>query len=528
MKRMTLGYAALVSAAVVSVSSLGANASPHAAATSVDPQRTRANTLQLAQQQIGQISTALGLSNQEQLVVKDAVTDPDGTKHLRYDRTYGGLRVIGGDVVVHQAKTGETRSVDRATTAQLNLSTTPAVAAPIAAHTATESQPGTRWTQAAPTLVVYAIGQQPTLAWETFLTGVKADQTPTELHVISDATNGKVLLTYDDIHDASGTGATTYSGTVPLDTTQAGSTFQLKDPTRGNQAVNNLNHATSGSGTLFTDADNKWGNGTPSDLQTAAADAAYGAAKTWDYYKNTHGRSGIKNNGVGALSKVHYGNNYANAFWNDSCFCMTYGDGTGNAKPLTSLDVAGHEMSHGVTSATAGLVYSGESGGLNEATSDIFGTAVEFAAANSTDTGDYLIGEKIDIHGNGTPLRYMDKPSKDGKSADNWSATVGTLDVHYSSGVANHFFYLLSEGSGQKTINGVAYDSPTANGASVTGIGHGKAEKIWYRALTVYFTSATNYALARVATLNAATDLYGASSTEYAAVAKAWTAVNVK
>jgi Zn-dependent metalloprotease len=100
--------------------------------------------------------------------------------------------------------------------------------------------------------------------------------------------------------------------------------------------------------------------------------------------------------------------------------------------------------------------------------------------------------------------------------------------VHYSSGVANHFFYLLSEGSGQKTINGVAYDSPTANGASVTGIGHGKAEKIWYRALTVYFTSATNYALARVATLNAATDLYGASSTEYAAVAKAWTAVNVK
>ena len=140
---------------------------------------------------------------------------------------------------------------------------------------------------------------------------------------------------------------------------------------------------------------------------------------------------------------------------------MTYGDGADNTSPLTSIDVAGHEMSHGVTSATANLVYSGESGGLNEATSDIFGTSVEFYADNAADVGDYLIGEKIDINGDGTPLRYMDKPTKDGGSPDYWSSTVGNLDVHYSSGIANHFFYLLSEGSGAKTINGVDYDSPT-------------------------------------------------------------------
>ena len=94
-------------------------------------------------------------------------------------------------------------------------------------------------------------------------------------------------------------------------------------------------------------------------------------------------------------------------------------------------------MSHGVTENTAGLNYSGESGGLNEATSDIFGTAVEFYANNRRrPRGDYLIGEKIDINGNGTPLRYMDKPSKDGRSADCWSTDVGRLDVHYSSGPA--------------------------------------------------------------------------------------------
>jgi hypothetical protein len=133
----------------------------------------------------------------------------------------------------------------------------------------------------------------------------------------------------------------------------------------------------------------------------------------------------------------------------------------------------------------------------------------------------------ININGDGTPLRYMDKPSKDGASPDCWSSTVGNLDVHYSSGPANHFFYLLSEGSGAKTINGVAYNSPTCNGTSVPGITRAKAEKIWYRALSTYMTSSTNYAAARTATLNAATDLYGANSTEYVVTANTWAAINV-
>ncbi|MGV9907473.1 M4 family metallopeptidase, partial [Streptomyces sp. NPDC003388] len=254
---------------------------------------------------------------------------------------------------------------------------------------------------------------------------------------------------------------------------------------------------------------------------------AYGAQETWDFYKDTFGRSGIKNDGKAAYSRVHYGNAYANAYWDDSCFCMTYGDGTGNNDPLTSLDVAGHEMSHGVTSNTAGLNYSGESGGLNEATSDIFGTGVEFYANNSTDAGDYLIGEKIDIRGDGSPLRYMDKPSKDGSSADSWYSGVGNLDVHYSSGPANHMFYLLSEGSGTKVINGVTYNSPTSDGVAVTGIGRDAALKIWYKALTSYMTSSTNYAGARTAALNAASALYGTNSAEYAGVGNAFAGINV-
>lgn len=172
---------------------------------------------------------------------------------------------------------------------------------------------------------------------------------------------------------------------------------------------------------------------------------------------------------------------------------MTYGDGEGGTKALTSLDIIGHEMTHGVTSNTANLNYTGESGGLNEATSDIFGTGVEFYAANSSDVGDYLVGEEVDINGDGTPLRYMDEPDKDGSSADSWYSGIGNLDVHYSSGPANHMFYLLSEGSGSKTVNGVTYNSPTSDGVAVAGIGRAAALQIWYKALTTYMTSSTTY-----------------------------------
>ena len=254
-------------------------------------------------------------------------------------------------------------------------------------------------------------------------------------------------------------------------------------------------------------------------------DAQYGTNVTWDYYKFVHGRNGIFGNGTGSYNRVHYGNGYVNAFWDGTK--MTYGDGDGvEFGPLVSLDVAGHEMSHGVTENTAGLTYSGESGGLNEATSDIFGTMVEFYAANTNDPGDYYIGEEFDLASH-SGFRRMDNPALDGSSHSCWSTSTKNVDVHYSSGVGNHFFYLLAEGSGQKTIGGKVHNSPTCNGSTITGIGRADAEKIWFRALTVYMTSGTTYAQARTATLSAATDLFGASSNQRAVVAAAWSAVNV-
>ncbi|KUJ64522.1 peptidase [Streptomyces albus subsp. albus] len=473
----------------------------------------------------------LRLGGKEKLVVKDVVKDADGTVHTRYNRTYDGLPVLGGDLIVHQAKSGKVKSVTKAAKATIAVaSTTPKLAPTTAAASAVKLAKADDTTKAkadrSPRKVIWAAAGKPTLAWETVVGGVQKDGTPNELHVITDATTGKKLFEYQGIE--TGAGESQYSGKVDLGTSKEGSGYTLTDADRGGHKTTNLDHAEDGEGSPFTDDDDNWGNGQGDDAQTAAVDAHYGAAVTWDYYKNVHGRSGIKGDGVGAYSRVHYGNDYVNAFWDDSCFCMTYGDGQGNNHPLTSLDVAAHEMSHGVTSATAGLEYSGESGGLNEATSDIFGNSAEFYANNSSDVGDYLVGEKIDINGDGSPLRYMDKPSKDGQSLDNWADNAGDTDVHYSSGIGNHFFYLLSEGSGQKEINGVQYDSPTADGSKVEGIGRDKAEKIWYKALTTYMTTNTDYHAAREATLKAATDLYGADSAEYKGVDAAWAGVNVK
>ncbi|MGV9265660.1 M4 family metallopeptidase [Kitasatospora sp. NPDC003701] len=526
---------------VIQVGTTAAQAAPTPAAQAQASQQREA-AIALASGQVGPLAQALALGGQEQLVAKDAVVDADGTRHLRFERTFAGLPVLGGDLVVHEAADGAVKTVDKAVGAKIDLpSLTPQIPADKAAAQASgavqstvgiaadkDESPLREVRQAgAASLVVWAADNNPRLAYRTVVEGVRADGTPSSQLLVTDAATGEVLSTHEQVQTATGTGKGVFVGSVPLTTTKSGSTYQLKDATRGNQSTSDLKGRTSGSGTLYTDADNAWGTGLASNTQSAAVDAQFGAAATWDFYKNAFGRNGIKNNGVGATSRVHYGKNYVNAFWDDTCFCMTYGDGDGNTHPLTEIDVAGHEMTHGVTSATAGLNYSGESGGLNEATSDIFGTMVEFSANLATDVPDYLIGEEIDINGDGTPLRYMDKPSKDGGSADSWSSGVGNLDVHYSSGVANHFFYLLAEGSGAKTINGVSYNSPTSNGSTLTGIGRDKAAAIWYRALTVYFTSTTNYKAARTGTLKAAGDLYGTTSTEYKAVAAAWSGVNV-
>ncbi|MFC9327059.1 M4 family metallopeptidase [Kitasatospora sp. NPDC057015] len=498
---------------------------------SAAPVTTRDTAIAHARANVTHNASLFGFSADQDLQVKDVVIDQDGTQHVRFDRTYRGLPVVGGDLVVHQSAKGRLTDSSRAAAHDAAVrSTVPGVPAELSAGRALQSAPGITAATSTPELVVWAADGTPRLAWRTTVAGVGEHGQPAGRVVVTDATTGEQIEAYDSEQEATGTGRSEYTGTVGIDTTAQSGGYALIDPVRKhttkdarNVSANSINAS---SGVLFTDADNTWGDGRKfsTDRATAAVDAHANTAWTYDYYKNTFGRSGIKNDGKGATVFVHVGTKWDNAQWSDSCFCMMTGDGDGVTDPeQVDLDTMGHEMTHGVTSATANLRYSGESGGLNEATSDIFGTMVEWYAANAVDTPDYLFSDQS------TPpwLRRFDKPSLDGASADCWSKKVAQLDVHNSSGVGNHWFYLASEGSGAKTVNGVAYNSPTCNGSTVTGIGNQKVAAIWYRALTVYMTSTTNYKGARVASLSAAKDLYGSGSAEYNAVAAAWSAVSV-
>lgn len=541
----------LLTAAIVSA--LAASATVHAAAAAVQatPQRLAAAASRAQSLLNGPAAASVHRAGADAFVARDTIVDANGTEHVRLERTYHGLPVIGGDFVLH-TRNGQAQAVSQTLKTIARPSLVPTLSRD-AAIVEAGNQFGPDFA-GLPTarLVVYARNVAPVLAYEVSFSGTRKDQTPTDMHYFVDASTGRILDHYDTIETALpgpdqrgctaptpavGTGKTLLLGDETINIVKCGLQYQMVDTTRGGGRTTNMGMTTLGMGTLVTGSSNIFGTNLNNTPNTVAADANVGVAATWDYYKNIHGRNGIANDGRGALSRVHFGVFYANAFWNDGCFCMTFGDGDGGTlNPLVALDVAGHEMSHGVMARTANLTYSGESGGLNEANSDIFGTMVEFYVNSSQNPPNYMIGEKVykDNPDGTKALRYMFKPSLDKKSPDCYSADIGNLDVHYSSGVANHFYYLVAEGAvvpngfGAGTWANLTPASLVCNGdTSITGIGRDKAERIWYRAITTYMTSGTNYAGARAATLSAAADLYGNGSPTYNTVAAAWSAVNV-
>jgi Zn-dependent metalloprotease len=494
---------------------------------------------------VGANPKAVHATSADRFQARDVIVDADGSEHVRMDRTYGGLPVIGGDVVVH-SRGGLLTSATQTLRAPLRVALKPTLSADDAV-VAAGAQFGSNFTgRPSATLSVYARGATPELVWDVRMTGFEADGVERDMSYLVSARDGRIVDRWSNIDNfiprhprtppasptpctgtaAVGTGKTLYSGNVSLNTTSCAG-YELQDMSRGKATTIDLLNATSG-GASFKDADNIWGNNTKADRATAGADAHYGVAKAFDYFKLVHGRNGIAGDGKGAQARVHYGNSYVNASWSDTCFCINFGDGNATYSPLVSLDIAGHELTHGLTNKTAKLAKTGEAGGLGESTSDIFGSMVEFYAANANDPGDFTIGEKVVVAGGLGALRYMFKPSRDAASADCWTSSLYLKNSHYTSGVGNHFFYLLSQGAVSPAGYGYTPAQLVCAGpTTLVAIGRQKAEKIWYRALTVYMVSTTNYAGARVATLNAAKDLYGLNSTEYKAVAAAWTAVAV-
>lgn len=334
-----------------------------------------------------------------------------------------------------------------------------------------------------------------------------------------DASTGKMLFENKTIKtaDVQGTAVTKYSGTQTITTDSYSGEYRLRETGRGDGIETyDMNESTNyGNAVDFVDADNYWDNFN-AQWDEVATDAHWGAESTYDYYWLIHGRNSIDGNGFALYSYVHYDVMFANAFWDGQR--MTYGDGDGTSwTPLTALDICAHEITHGLTSFTADLIYSYESGALNEGFSDILGTSVEWFAKPTM--ANWLMGEDI-----GSPIRSLSNPNSfndpDTYLGNYWATGPGDNGgVHTNCGVLSFWYYLLSEGGNGTNDNGDPFN--------VTGVGIDTAGQIAFRTLTVYLVPSSQYSDTRFYSILSATDLYGACSQPVQSVTDAFYAVGV-
>lgn len=340
---------------------------------------------------------------------------------------------------------------------------------------------------------------------------VRTDQPLLSKRLTIDANNGHIIFQENRLCSfVPGTAVTLYHGTKPVETTAANGGFVLNDQTRGTGiTTTNLN-----TGDLFFDDDNIWNNANAS-MDEIAGDTHWGSAATFDFYNDLLGYNGINGNGLGINSNVHLGD--ANAYWDGQN--TIYGDGipgTDYDQPFTYINIIGHEITHAVTEFSSGLIYSGESGAMNESISDIIGMAVE----NHTNPGsvDWLLGQEASSAGN--YFRNMSNPKEvdmaDTYDGDFWFDGAG---VHTNSSIGNYWFYLLVTGETDINDNDYAYD--------VTSIGWDKAYTIAHNTWTQYLGPSSTYEDCAMFSLEVAENIYGNCSMELAQVRNAWAAVGV-
>ena len=432
------------------------------------------------------------LSGRESWGVVARDDDALGQVHVRMVQSYRDLPVVGSDVVLHAARgTGEVLAITGAMISVDGLPERPGVDADKALGRALE-EIGVRGTVLGEPQLVYVVDAEGRvrMAWSAEVSSVGPIGEARDI-VFADAVDGR----FATIH--------------PL----------IKNSLY--RRIYTANNGTSLPGSLMFNEGGSSGDG-------VAMDAYANSGTTYSYYWQRFGRDSYNGSGATLTSTVHYGSSYNNAYWNGSQ--MVYGDGDGSTfSPLSgALDVVAHELTHAVTDTTANLTYQKESGALNEAMSDILGASAEIYSDGGISSNSWKIGEDIYTPGtSGDALRYMNNPTADGYSADYWPQRLypdpctptqnnDYCGVHGNSGIANLAYYLLVQGGshprGKTSVN-------------VPGIGITKSEQIFYRALTVYMTSSTNFQGARNATAQAAQDLYG--QTEINAVQAAWDAVGV-
>jgi Zn-dependent metalloprotease len=485
------------------------------------------------------LRSALKLDAKDALQLRRTETDAIGWTHYTFDQTREGVPVFGGVYKVHmkdgKAATMNGRIFRIATAAPAPMPEPNALGIAVTALPASEylwESPSQveafRYAINDPYATAYPVGS---LTWVRAKSGafagqmrlswkfdVYASKPVAREDIYVDVVNGEVIYRNGKIHtiDVTGTALTYYSGMQTITTDSFASGFRLREVGRGGGVETyNCQFGTSYGGAVdFLDSDNFWNNANP-NIEEAGPDGHWAAELTYDYYMGRHGRNSFDDNGSKMLSYIHFDQNYSNAFWDGQR--MTYGSGGNNQRPFCSLDISGHEFSHGVTGNSAGLVYQDEPGALNESFSDIFGTTIEFYGKGSA-AANWLIGEDVGAFRNMADPNQFQNP--DTYFGSFW--VTGTFDnggVHFNSGVQNHWYYLLSQGGSGTNDNGDAF--------SVSGISIDSAAKIAYRNLNFYLTPMDEYVDARRLSIEAASDLFGECSPQMISTVKAWYAVGV-
>lgn len=470
----------------------------------------------------------------------------DGRTHVRADQYFKGVRVVGGDIA-RQVEQGATLSLFGTVYEGIAVDPMPDIEAGAATKTVEARAGVTLGASRRPELVVLppdAGGY--VLAWR-----VRAASNGDLREYFVDAHTGEIAFEYsalesqDRVGKAQGVLGDTKKISVQSSSGRFYTNDQLRPPAiktydmQGDVARTDdfLNgKITLGQNDLASDSDNTWTDG-------AVDDAHVYAGWTYDYYYKRFGRNGLDNRNIQMWSLVHpvrrtdfstyfstHDEYFVNAFYAGDGI-MVYGVGLPAGFTLGgqvwdyvsgALDIVAHELTHGVTDYSSNLIYRNESGALNEAFSDIMGTATEFywqPAGNGSMRADYLIGEDVIRPGG---LRSMENPQAYGDPDHYAKRYLGTQDnggVHINSGIANQAYYLAVEGGTNRT-----------SGLAVQGVGQANREQIektFYRAFTQMLPSNAAFATARAATIQAARDLYGAGSAAERAVTQAWTAVGV-
>ncbi|WP_096271980.1 M4 family metallopeptidase [Paucisalibacillus globulus] len=471
----------------------------------------------------------LGINNPKQnLKVKNIEKDSLGMTHIRFEQTKNNVKVDGAEIVVHFNKDHQVVSVNghinQAALADTKLTTSATVSKDLAIKEAKSSVKAPLELAFEPEseLVVYPFEGKNHLAHKVNLTFV--DDEPGNWFIYVDANSGKVidkinaLLHAEEVKKKhhNGVGEGVHGQLRHIHTTKeiskgSPTVFKLYDESHENlEGIYTLDYNT---GEIFSNPSSSWKD----PYLAPAVDAQYNSEKVYNYYLEEHNRNSLDDNGMAIISYVHVGTNFNNAFWNGRY--MAYGDGDGEFMvPLSAgLDVAAHEMTHGVITNSANLQYRFQSGALNESFADVFGALID---EDDWEMGEDIMAPAAKAEGR-TALRSLSNPDQFPVSAErapygdgyypehmdefyDMPANVDNGGVHVNSSITNHAAFLIGE-----------------------EIGKEKLGQIYYRALTVYLTPTSDFSDARNAIVQSAADIYGDGSPEVAAVESGFDAVGI-